>query len=319
MAETWLIALITTGGGIITSLCAYLAKKKIKRQINTKISKKILKNHYIFSQVDYWKNEMIPHTKFGDDGRNAIIHDFLEIVLTNTSNILKEFIENKLNNNNQEEFHASVINMLFQIKNETESISVANGIPEKFIEKFNMWNARTTIFTKGCIDNISRSRYYPTNKDRFYAILNILMSAYESTILDGEKTLCSLNGELDGVVYKNITLDRGDNNKEETVEWSILLRYTSDGIITSLTHFGEQRLDITPIEIVGSSIFDYIDNQESLIELNKVHKSVFNSENTKYKNDIELNIKIKDKKSKLHLQIEVDEEQNNICLFSPLT
>ena len=32
------------------------------------------------------------------------------------------------------------------------------------------------------------------------------MSAYESTILDGEKTLCSLNGELDGVIYKGITL-----------------------------------------------------------------------------------------------------------------
>ena len=25
---------------------------------------------------------------------------------------------------------------------------------EKFIEKFNAWNARTNIFTKGCIDNI---------------------------------------------------------------------------------------------------------------------------------------------------------------------
>ncbi len=207
--------------------------------------------------------------------------------------------------------------MLFQIKNETESISVANGIPEKFIEKFNMWNARTTIFTKGCIDNICRSRYYPTNKDRFYAILNILMSAYESTILDGEKTLCSLNGELDGIVYKNITLDRGDNN-EDTVEWGVLLRYTSDGIITSLTHFGEQRLNITPIEIVGSSIFDYVDNQESLIELNKVHKSLFSYENKKDKNQLELHIKIKDKKSKLHIQIEVDEEQNNICLLSHL-
>ena len=317
MAESWLIALITTGGGVLTSLCAYWAKKRRDRKNNTKISRKILKNHYIFSQVDYWKNEMIPHTKFGDEGRNAIIHDFLEIVLTNTSNILKDFIENKLNNNNQEEFHASVINMLFQIKNETESISVANGIPEKFIEKFNMWNARTTIFTKGCIDNICRSRYYPTNKDRFYAILNILMSAYESTILDGEKTLCSLNGELDGVVYKNIILDRGDN-KEDGIEWGILLRYTSDGIITSLTHFGEQRLNITPIEIVGSSIFDYIDNQESLIELNKVHKSLFNSENKKDKNQLELNIKIKNKKNKLHIQIEVDEEQNNICLLSPL-
>ena len=145
------------------------------------------------------------------------------------------------------------------------------------------------------------------------------MSAYESTILDGEKTLCSLNGELDGIIYKNITLNRGDNDKEDTVEWGVLLRYTSDGIITSLTHFGEQRLDITPIEIVGSSIFDYIDNQESLIELNKVHKTIFNSENKKDKNKLELNIKIKGKKKNLNIQIEVDEEQNNICLLSPIT
>ena len=155
MAESWLIALITTGGGVITSLCAYWAKKRFNRKITTKISKKILKNHYIFSQVNYWQNEMIPQTKFGDEGRNAIIHDFLEIVLTNTANILKDFIKNKLNNNNQEESHALVIIMLFQIKNETESISVANGIPEKFIEKYidNDWDWEyfTTWDFKTCI------------------------------------------------------------------------------------------------------------------------------------------------------------------------
>jgi hypothetical protein len=316
MAESWVIALITTGGGVLTSLCAYFVKKRRNRTMNNKISRKILKNHYIFSQIEYWQNEMIPQTKFGDEGRNAIIHDFLEIILTNTINILKDFIENKLNNNTQEEFHSCVIRILFQIKNESESIAIANGIPEKFIEKFNNWNSRTTIFTKGCIDNICRSRYYPTNKNRIYAILNILMSAYESTILDGENTLCSLNGELDGVVYKNIVLDRGDNNNDR-IDWGVLLRYTKDGIITNLTHFGEQRLNITPVEIVGSTIFDYIDEQDSLIELNKIHKSFFNQDDTD--NDIKLSIKIKNKKSKIHVQVILDEEQNNICLLSPIT
>ena len=322
MAESWVVALITTGGGIITSLCALWAKRKWKNKNNSlKITKKTIKNHYIFSQIDYWKNEMIPNTKFGDEGRNAIIHDFLEIILTNTSNILKDFIVKKLENNTtQEEFHSDVIKMLFQIKNESESISIANGIPEKFIEKFNIWNTRTNIFTKGCIDNICRSKYYPTNKDRFYAILNILMSAYESTILDGEKTLCSLNGELDGVIYKGITLDRGHNAENEKTNWGVLLTYTNDGVITSLTHFGEQRLNITPVQIVGSNIFSYIDGVDSLSELNKIHQSFFNKdESEEINNETELSIKMKNKKGKLHVRIEIDEELSNICLLSPIT
>ena len=322
MAESWVVALITTGGGIFTSLCALWAKRKWKnRNNNLKITKKAIKNHYIFSQIEFWKNEMIPNTRFGDEGRNAIIHDFLEIILTNTVIILKDFINNKLTNNSQEEFHSSVIKMIFQIKNESESISIANGIPEKFIEKFNTWNTRTNIFTKGCIDNICRSKYYPANKDRLYAILNILMSAYESTILDGEKTLCSLNGELDGVVYKNIVLDRGHNDSDESIEWGVLLRYTRDGIITSLTHFGEQRLNITPIEIVGSSIFDYIDSIDSLTQLNKIHKSFFDKEEKAKddSNETEVYLKIKNKKSDLHVRIEIDEELNCVSMLSPIT
>ena len=146
------------------------------------------------------------------------------------------------------------------------------------------------------------------------------MSAYESTIVDGEKTLCSLNGELDGVIYKGIVLDRGHDGTDEKIDWNVLLRYTNDGVITSLTHFGEQRLNITPVEIVGSNIFDYIDGIESLTELNKIHKSFFESENeNKIDSELKLCIKIKNKKSKLHIRVNLDEELNNICLLSPIT
>ena len=37
MADSWVVALITTGGGIITSLCALWAKRKLK---NKKLSEK---------------------------------------------------------------------------------------------------------------------------------------------------------------------------------------------------------------------------------------------------------------------------------------
>ena len=166
---------------------------------------------------------MIPSTKFGDEGRNAIIHDFLEIILTNTSNIIKDFIENKLTKNSQEEFHSSVIKMIFQIKNESEAISIANGIQKNLLKNLMHGMLELIFLLKATLDNICRSKYYPTNKDRLYAILNILMSAYESTILDGEKTLCSLNGELDGVTYKGIVLDRGHDGTDEKIDWNVYL------------------------------------------------------------------------------------------------
>ena len=40
MAESWVVALITTGGGIITSLCAVWAKRKWKNR-NIKIEREM--------------------------------------------------------------------------------------------------------------------------------------------------------------------------------------------------------------------------------------------------------------------------------------
>ena len=50
MAESWVVALITTGGGIITSLCALWAKRKWKNKNNSlKITKNYKKSLHIFT------------------------------------------------------------------------------------------------------------------------------------------------------------------------------------------------------------------------------------------------------------------------------
>ena len=318
MAESWVIALITTFGGIVSSLGALWVRHKLKKNDRIKVNRKTLKNHYLFTQIEYWIEYMIPQTNFGDIGRT-------KIVLTNTSNIFKKFIDTEFNNKSQEIFHTSMIQILFQIKSESDAVSSGLGIPEKFIDKFHNWNARTTVFVKGCVDNICRSNYYSSNKDRLYAIMNIMMSAYESTILDGENTLCALNGELDGLEYKGFTLQRNekDSHKSTDIEWIPIIKYTPDGIITKLTHLGEKRLDITPVQMVGGLIFDYITKNSTSL-LHELHNKIFNEKTTSQDNENIKNIEkisfnINGNNIVMDIIMRVDTISDEICMLSYFT
>jgi len=312
MAESWVIALITTGGGILTSLVALWAKRKFGKS-RSKISRNTLRNHYLFSQIDYWKDEMIPKISFGDPGRNIMIQDFFKIMMVTSKKLIREMISSFNFKKSQEEFHSEIIKLMFKIRDSTDTISIAEGIPNIFTDKFNTWNARTNIFTKGCIDNICKSNYYSNNKDRMYAILNIFMSAYESTIMDGERTLSSLNGELDGLIYKGVPLRRTTiEESEDKNVWQVMMRYSSDGTITKFTHYGEHRLGIVAIRMVGGSLFESLD-KESMKKLNRAHNTDMNEFITT------LDFKVGSTVTSVKVKISRDDNNDDFVIKSELT
>ena len=117
--------------------------------------------------------------------------------------------------------------------------------------------------------------------------MNMFTASIESTINDAERTLRFLNGELSGIIYKGLEIDaeKYDNNKISFVE---LFRYTKDGIITSMSHEGEDKLGYNQIDIIGSNIFKYI-NISSMEDINLMHSSIKNKISNENNNNINEN------------------------------
>ena len=80
--------------------------------------------------------------------------------------------------------------------------SLKKGVPELFIEKFMVWHSKTRDIILKNTELICKSKYYHNNFEKIYAILNLLLTSYDVTLMDSEQTIAHLNGDLDEYIQK---------------------------------------------------------------------------------------------------------------------
>ena len=71
------------------------------------------------------------------------------------------------------------------------------GVPEILISKFSEWNQVHVEGAVECIENIWQGKYHQRKYDKLAAELDVIQCTFTQTILAAEKTMNSLNGELD--------------------------------------------------------------------------------------------------------------------------
>ena len=76
------------------------------------------------------------------------------------------------------------------------------GIPEIVIRKFNEWNESRHDFILSAISDIDSSNVFDTVIGKEYTVLTTYTHSSYFTLMDAEKTLKSLNGDLTGTLYK---------------------------------------------------------------------------------------------------------------------
>jgi hypothetical protein len=314
MSDALIVSIVGAGVGVVGMVITFIKLYFKKRGINkSRVDYKILKYHDIFDKIDNWINSRIPNTCFGDKGRSLVIADSLKIKLHTFKENLNLFVRNKNNFKcTAEEFHIMCTSLIFNSLSQSESIETSEGIPDIYITKFRLWNHKTVLFTKNCVDNICRSKYYSSNSEKMYAIMNMFTASIESTINDAERTLRFLNGELSGIIYKGLEIDaeKYDNNKISFVE---LFRYTKDGIITSMSHEGEDKLGYSQIDIIGSNIFKYI-NVSSMEDINLMHSSIKNKNSDENNiNTVKITV-INSDNDNIELNIKLDVENDTIIM-----
>ena len=195
-----------------TSIAAWLkerwTKKREQKKLdfpkNSFITKKTIKNHSIFEMLNYWINVRIPKAKFG---KNKYHNDWAKILLKSKYSSALVNIKKNINHRSIDIFNDDILwnhflSMINDIIQEYEEESLKKGVPELFIEKFMIWHSKTRDIILKNTELICKSKYYHNNFEKIYAILNLLLTSYDVTLMDSEQTLKNLNGDLDEYIKK---------------------------------------------------------------------------------------------------------------------
>lgn len=82
-----------------------------------------------------------------------------------------------------------------------------HGVPEIVLTKFAKWQHSTLEFLYGNIMSVGTSNIFNSNIDRTNTLFFILNLLLVTTIVDAEKTLKELNGEVSGKIYNGKVIE----------------------------------------------------------------------------------------------------------------
>ena len=153
------------------------------------IDTSVLLNHSLFTHADTWVDLIIPGLQVSDNAREFLTIKFVAF---------QEALEDLVKNNDFDTMTDAQLNQVVTKNlNETVSNYIADarraGIPEEFIQSFNLWHQKVVnILTQSIEDNVY-SVIHATQNSKMYAVLTAYDAALGATIEDVEKTLEASN------------------------------------------------------------------------------------------------------------------------------
>ena len=149
------------------------------------IDTSVLLNHSLFTHADTWVDLIIPQLQVSDNAREFLTIKFVafqealeDLVRNNDFNIMTDAQLNQVVTRN---LNDTVMSYIVEARHA--------GIPEEFIQNFNIWHQQVVdILVQSIEDNVS-SIIHTTQNSKMYAILTAYDAALGATIKDVEKTL----------------------------------------------------------------------------------------------------------------------------------
>jgi hypothetical protein len=167
-------------GVILTQ--GWMEQRKMEAGI---IDTSVLLNHSLFTHADTWVDLIIPGLQVSDNARK-----FLTIKFVAFQEALEDLVRNS-------DFDLMTDAQLRQVVtrnlNDTVTSYIGDarraGIPEEFIQNFNIWHQQVVDILVQSIEDNVHSIVHQTQNSKVYAILTAYDAALGATIGDVEKTL----------------------------------------------------------------------------------------------------------------------------------
>lgn len=193
---SWILIRIILG---CVNLAFKWAENRILPTTNTKI-----KSHSYFVNMDWFIRRRIDELIIEDEFKNKIGKQFLKFKFQSFRDWMSEFLDSNYKELDQDEFNTKILERFNCMILEYEQKARLDWIPELFIIKFNKFHLTTIEETAEFITNIAYSTWFSNNEQKMCAILHFLTGAFMRTLLDFQKTIISINGDLAGLEYKGL-------------------------------------------------------------------------------------------------------------------
>lgn len=160
--------------------------------LHVKREKKRLKKHIFFEKANYWVNYQIDNIKLPSKRKENMAKRFLGIYVTTFEDILNNYIDRE-----DYEHPSELIDLYLHGMNEVKMASLSIGIPELFLDKYDEYQDAQTSAIYEQMKIIVSSDFYETDIEKIITVFDAITYAFIYIILNAERTLRHMNGELD--------------------------------------------------------------------------------------------------------------------------
>jgi len=169
-----------------------------------------LANHAVFQTIRKNINYDIHNLVIGEKLREAIFRDFLMFVFSSTRDELQNFLNRgNLDKMDDSLYKTRLLETIDSMIKGYEGKAITEGIPPVVVQKFNDWhNSRITMLYDFLNDICDSQELFDSNIARTKIVFDFFVHLLNLTIVDARKTLVTLNGQLDPVVYKGISSEK---------------------------------------------------------------------------------------------------------------
>ena len=188
----------------MTKVVKFLKRTLSKRENE---SGRYLPRNILKSKLAYWIDYKIPSLVLEEDGRNLVFHDLLKIKFeTYLDNLTNIEDGEKFKSLTKLEVYNAFVACIKSIDDEYKKRAEHEGIPEIVVQKYDIWHNTSLEFVLHSAETMTTSSIYKTNHEYINGIYSLITVLLELKIIEAERTLTKLNGELTGIKYKNIVI-----------------------------------------------------------------------------------------------------------------
>jgi hypothetical protein len=215
LAGIWgvIIGLIVIGIALLLwEVIKNLVKKVVDKYMPPKEPPKDITQSSFFTKMTILLHYKIPRFNAPCPLRRRIFRRLLKCCVETWRDRVKEKITDpELNTYNQEAFVNFWSNFIYKTTDLWEAKAIQLGVPEVAIEKYRTKHNKTLELAFIMLNQIAHSELiYPSNLEKNLAILDFIAIVLDLSLLDVEKTVMEINGELSQTTFEGASCEQCD-------------------------------------------------------------------------------------------------------------
>lgn len=165
------------------------------------------RSHAFFSTSERLINYHIPRMRVSNDpARNTLFRDMLVKKIGAWRKTMLDFVARDFSSLKTFEIKDLFAKTLQEIIKSYESEWKGSGVPEPVILKFAEWHSPRVEGLSSSATSVFDGKSFTTPTEMLNATLCLQNALLVETVIDAERTLGELNGELSGLTYQGLTL-----------------------------------------------------------------------------------------------------------------